>query len=44
MRDGRGGADKPLAIQLDRASGAPNECAVAGGDREGSGLLVGERL
>jgi hypothetical protein len=42
---GRGGAAyKPLTVQLDSASGAPNECTVAGDDREGTGLLVGERL
>jgi hypothetical protein len=44
MRQRRSGAGKPLAVQLDRASGVPNECAVAGDDRKRTGLLVGERL
>jgi hypothetical protein len=42
MRERRGGAGKPLAVELDRAGGAPNECAVASEDGEGAGLLVGE--
>ena len=37
-------AQKPLAVQLDRAGGASNQRAVTGEQREGAGLLVGERL
>jgi len=44
MRGGGSAADKPFTVQLDGARSAPNECTVAGEDREGTGLLVGERL
>ena len=44
MGEGDGGAGEPLTVQLDRAGGAPNECAVAGQDGKRAGLLVGERL
>jgi len=39
-----GGARIPLTIQLDGADRVRKQWAVAGGDREGTGLLVGERL
>jgi hypothetical protein len=39
-----GGTGEPLTVQLDRAAGATNECAVASQYRKGAGLLVGIRL
>ncbi len=44
MRQRGGGAGEPLTVQLDRAGGTPNQCAVAGQYRKGAGLLVGEWL
>src|SRR5712691_3782556 len=43
MRQRGGGAGEPLTVQLDRASGTLNQCAVTGQYRKGAGLLVGER-
>src|SRR6202035_2693819 len=39
-----GGAGEPLPVQLHRAGGAPNQCAVTGQYGKSAGLLVGERL
>jgi hypothetical protein len=39
-----GGARIPLTVQLDSAGRMLKQRAVAGDDREGTGLLVGERL
>jgi hypothetical protein len=44
MRQRGGGAVEPLTVQLDRAGGTPNECAVTGQYGKRAGLLVGERL
>jgi hypothetical protein len=41
----RGGrADEPLAVELDRACGAPNQWVVAGQYGKGAGRLIGKRL
>jgi hypothetical protein len=39
-----GGARVPLTVQLDGAGRVRKQRAIAGEDREGTGLLVGERL
>ncbi len=43
MRQWAGGAREPLTVQLHRARGTLNQCAVTSQYRKGAGLLVGER-
>jgi hypothetical protein len=44
MRQRGSGAREPLTVQLYRASGTLNQCAVTGQYGKGAGLLVGEWL
>src|SRR5258708_34903092 len=44
MRQRGSGAGEPLTVQLDRAGGTLNQCAVNGQNRKGAGRLVREPL